>query len=124
MGDDVVEFPRGRAMRGRDFLDCWLGSCRRGNRRPITVWEVGRPSQAISQVALKIHPRNTKFLQFGGQPNMKRQSLPQALARKRQLTKSSPHDAAYPGGHWPAVWTSVHDDVALPPLALTHVVED
>jgi hypothetical protein len=22
------------------------------------------------------------------------------------------------------VWTSVHDDVALPPLALTHVVED
>ncbi len=30
--------------------------------------------------------------------------------------------------HWRTlagrVWTSVHDDVALPPLALTHVVED
>src|SRR5258707_10038798 len=23
-----------RPLRGRDFLDCWLGSCRRGNRRP------------------------------------------------------------------------------------------
>ncbi len=32
-----IYVPKGdiwRPLRGRDFLDCWLGSCRRGNRPP------------------------------------------------------------------------------------------
>jgi hypothetical protein len=83
-------------LRGRDFLDCGLGSCRRGNRRPHhCLGSRGsvagdKPSRSQNSPAEHQVPTIRRTAQYE-----KTQSLPQALARKRQLTKSSPHDAAY-----------------------------